>query len=61
MYVHWAHAYCDCRYEVKNISIYLSILPGQPRAAAQPDLICLNLFNLFNLSFRKRSLKIKIC
>ena len=20
MYVHWAHAYCDCRYEVKNIS-----------------------------------------
>ena len=37
------------------------LLPGQPRAAAQPDLICLNLFKLFNLSFRKRSLKIKIC
>ena len=33
MYVHWAHAYCDCRYEVENISIYLSIyLPGSARA-----------------------------
>ena len=35
MYVHWAHAYCDCRYEVENISIYLSIYLGAPEHEAR--------------------------